>query len=133
MPSTAISTLSLHDALPILGGAAEVPVRLVLEAARIDGRTKIARPLPARPSIRDQLRIVELDAGERETPGPIVTQVDRVRRHAGDRKSTRLNSSHSSISYAVHRDLHSFPTRRSSDLGWRSRGSSTAGSRSCAN
>src|SRR5688572_2059836 len=40
-----------------------------------------------------------------------------------DRKSTRLNSSHSQISYAVfclkyraHRDLHSFPTRRSSDL-----------------
>src|SRR5690242_8001980 len=29
-----------------------------------------------------------------------------------DRKSTRLNSSHMSISYAVHRDLHSFPTRR---------------------
>jgi len=33
-----------------------------------------------------------------------------------DRKSTRLNSSHGYISYAVHRDLHSFPTRRSSDL-----------------
>src|SRR5690348_4515849 len=33
-----------------------------------------------------------------------------------DRKSTRLNSSHPSISYAVHRALHSFPTRRSSDL-----------------
>src|SRR5699024_10513127 len=38
-----------------------------------------------------------------------------------DRKSTRLNSSHVSISYAVfcygdHRDLNSFPTRRSSDL-----------------
>src|SRR5688572_78898 len=41
-----------------------------------------------------------------------------------DRKSTRLNSSHSQISYAVfclkcyraHRDLPSFPTRRSSDL-----------------
>src|ERR1035437_4931756 len=29
----------------------------------------------------------------------------------GDRKSTRLNSSHANISYAVHRDLHSFPTR----------------------
>src|SRR5690606_36008708 len=27
-----------------------------------------------------------------------------------DRKSTRLNSSHVKISYAVHRDLHSFPT-----------------------
>src|SRR5688572_17650764 len=37
----------------------------------------------------------------------------------GDRKSTRLNSSHSQISYALFRadrDLHSFPTRRSSDL-----------------
>src|SRR5699024_1113552 len=36
-----------------------------------------------------------------------------------DRKSTRLNSSHVSISYAVFcylRVLHSFPTRRSSDL-----------------
>src|SRR5687768_14516772 len=38
-----------------------------------------------------------------------------------DRKSTRLNSSHGYISYAVfcfgaHRALHSFPTRRSSDL-----------------
>src|SRR5437762_2993471 len=34
-----------------------------------------------------------------------------------DRKSTRLNSSHRCISYAVsHLDLHSFPTRRSSDL-----------------
>src|SRR5699024_2318066 len=41
-----------------------------------------------------------------------------------DRKSTRLNSSHVSISYAVFclkgyvhdRCLHSFPTRRSSDL-----------------
>src|SRR5947208_529276 len=33
-----------------------------------------------------------------------------------DRKSTRLNSSHQIISYAVHRALHSFPTRRSSDL-----------------
>src|ERR1035441_3959701 len=36
-----------------------------------------------------------------------------------DRKSTRLNSSHLGISYDVfgdHRDLRSFPTRRSSDL-----------------
>src|SRR5689334_284631 len=41
------------------------------------------------------------------------------RRGRRDRKSTRLNSSHSSISYAVfcdHRALLSFPTRRSSDL-----------------
>src|SRR5690606_25966753 len=45
------------------------------------------------------------------------------RGHRGfvDRKSTRLNSSHVKISYAVfcfglHVHLHSFPTRRSSDL-----------------
>src|SRR5688500_11296744 len=37
----------------------------------------------------------------------------------GDRKSTRLNSSHLVISYAVHL-LPSFPTRRSSDLHRRS-------------
>src|SRR5262245_45363228 len=37
-------------------------------------------------------------------------------RRAVDRKSTRLNSSHLGISYAVPRGLHSFPTRRSSDL-----------------
>src|SRR5262245_20441275 len=41
---------------------------------------------------------------------------------APDRKSTRLNSSHLGISYAVFcfralRAAHSFPTRRSSDLG----------------
>src|SRR5207248_783787 len=48
-------------------------------------------------------------------PGPAVTQFEV------DRKSTRLNSSHRTISYAVfcfgdHPDLPSFPTRRSSDL-----------------
>src|ERR1035438_2027331 len=40
------------------------------------------------------------------------------RNKGSDRKSTRLNSSHLGISYAVfHLDGHSFPTRRSSDLG----------------
>src|ERR1039458_1695640 len=47
----------------------------------------------------------------------------RLRGRKIDRKSTRLNSSHLGISYAVFcltygdaGDLHSFPTRRSSDL-----------------
>src|SRR5262245_25601139 len=39
-----------------------------------------------------------------------------ARARAEDRKSTRLNSSHLGISYAVCRSRHSFPTRRSSDL-----------------
>src|SRR5262245_20914590 len=44
---------------------------------------------------------------------------DLVVLHLEDRKSTRLNSSHLGISYAVARPpLPSFPTRRSSDLAW---------------
>src|SRR5947207_1249704 len=49
-------------------------------------------------------------AGEEENDHPASTLPP-------DRKSTRLNSSHTVISYAVYRVLHSFPTRRSSDLG----------------
>src|SRR5690606_7273512 len=56
----------------------------------------------------------------------VVAQVALEAVEPSDRKSTRLNSSHVKISYAVfclkssgdHRDLLSFPTRRSSDLGW---------------
>src|SRR5690606_12958911 len=39
-----------------------------------------------------------------------------MREVVSDRKSTRLNSSHVKSSYAACRDLHCFPTRRSSDL-----------------
>src|SRR5262245_40134023 len=57
--------------------------------------------------------------------------VPRVPRTDPDRKSTRLNSSHLGISYAVfcfaaHRALHPFPTRRSSDLGATARRCDTA-------
>src|SRR5947209_1983931 len=51
-----------------------------------------------------------IDTNVRHVPTAVVDQ---------DRKSTRLNSSHANISYAVfcaHRHLHPFPTRRSSDL-----------------
>src|SRR5215217_9228727 len=64
--TTEIYTLSLHDALPISGGAAVATRRPVRDRA---GRRR--RPATAR------------------------------RRAAGDRKSTRLNSSHANISYAV--------------------------------
>src|SRR2546422_10200617 len=78
--TTEIYTLSLHDALPILPGAA---------ARRREDRS--ARRAAA--------------AGERAgADGPEPTAVDGVARaagRAGDRKSTRLNSSHGYISYAV--------------------------------
>src|SRR5689334_24054143 len=95
-PATpAIYTLSLHDALPISGWQGDR-----------SGRTRLA------PWAHPRLRTVE----ER--------QVD----DAGDgcrtdRKSTRLNSSHSSISYAVFclkkkiRMICGVTTRRASDSG----------------
>src|SRR5437868_13142399 len=71
-----VYTLSLHDALPIY---------------RSDGRWR--RDLPARNVVqRRPSRYVEIG------DGPHNRQL-RLRR--GDRKSTRLNSSHVSISYAV--------------------------------
>src|SRR5947209_17276895 len=76
--TTEIYTLSLHDALPI--SAHEDPDRLA--PRRRDGR----------PTARRDHARQYLDQGER---GPL---------HAGrrsDRKSTRLNSSHANISYAV--------------------------------
>src|SRR3712207_7506466 len=78
--TTEIYTLSLHDALPIcMGGAAagEVASSLALE-------TVADRMLaPAR--------------GEGDTEGGEGNELTRF----ADRKSTRLNSSHANISYAV--------------------------------
>src|SRR5688500_9178665 len=64
---------------------------------------------------------------EREDPAAVVVDHHDGR---GDRKSTRLNSSHLVNSYAVARFRHlraphAFPTRRSSDLGTRHAASST--------
>src|SRR2546422_5662235 len=76
--TTEIYTLSLHDALPIyLGGAG---VRRGHHVARRAG----ARHGHDRRGVRDRVR-----AGPDD------------RRTRGDRKSTRLNSSHGYISYAV--------------------------------
>src|SRR5207245_11768719 len=73
--TTHLSTLSLHDALPILF------------------RPAIAVTIPARrgPSVL-------LDAGANADARP--EHLFQFA-HMGDRKSTRLNSSHGSISYAV--------------------------------
>src|SRR3712207_7476106 len=75
--TTEIYTLSLHDALPILG-AERSPRRCVRRDHRSGLRARGDRagaPLPLRLGRRDD--------------------------HRRDRKSTRLNSSHANISYAV--------------------------------
>src|SRR5207244_7898841 len=89
-PRTHPCPLSLHDALPIYGSAMPVPTQLASAAAWQDDahaaanrrlyQEKFARVLPL---------LTPLMSLARTSPG------------RGDRKSTRLNSSHQIISYAV--------------------------------
>src|SRR3712207_8375544 len=80
--TTEIYTLSLHDALPISDRAVGHHVR---ERAAVD--------------LMVRAEVVGL---EREDPvvGAEAEEGERGQRHV-DRKSTRLNSSHANISYAV--------------------------------
>src|SRR3712207_7453822 len=77
--TTEIYTLSLHDALPISGGRAGCRSGAPGEGHRIDHR------------VHDEGR-QEVAVRDRGTDRP---------GSPGDRKSTRLNSSHANISYAV--------------------------------
>src|SRR3712207_9339874 len=72
--TTEIYTLSLHDALPISVRLREVPVR----------RAGVYAP-----------------GGRNPYPSSVVMGVVTARAAGVDRKSTRLNSSHANISYAV--------------------------------
>src|SRR3712207_6888288 len=86
--TTEIYTLSLHDALPIYAAGAQP-----LGEARGEGDVE---PDPA------QLLHAQKDLGG----GPVHDQAalihdDDAIEEGGDRKSTRLNSSHANISYAV--------------------------------
>src|SRR3712207_7052606 len=84
--TTEIYTLSLHDALPISAVAAERHGRARDPRARHGEAVALGRRVDLRPGRprRD---------GDRAGGG-----IDGER---GDRKSTRLNSSHANISYAV--------------------------------
>src|SRR3712207_7052927 len=80
--TTEIYTLSLHDALPILAG----PVEHVGEAEPVHRVDDGAGP-------RDRGGLVPLELADEVPAQREVGQLDR--------KSTRLNSSHANISYAV--------------------------------
>src|SRR5207249_10268277 len=94
---TAIQTLSLHDALPISSSVVQPPLQPTDEPAparaadrSVGGSGGMRAPATARP-------------GTMLAPGP-GAGADGARTRARilrDRKSTRLNSSHVSISYAV--------------------------------
>src|SRR5205085_10944211 len=81
-PPPEIYTLSLHDALPILRLDQAAPDRVADELDPV-AHAELAHRV--RPVVLDRL------LGEVEELGDLL----------GDRKSTRLNSSHSQISYAV--------------------------------
>src|SRR3712207_6940705 len=87
--TTEIYTLSLHDALPIFRRPDHRRVVLLAEVA--------AQPGQHRLGLADQVLVADLVVGARvEAAGRPAAVVVRP-----DRKSTRLNSSHANISYAV--------------------------------
>src|SRR5438309_5028898 len=85
--TTAIYTLSLHDALPISQLNVREHRSNIPNNACHDGQRKLV-----------ELHPLAEDAVVREAAPHHAEELWRVQR---DRKSTRLNSSHSSISYAV--------------------------------
>src|SRR5690606_41056742 len=97
-PSTHIYPLSLHDALPLCGtlrSAASTPDRTV---GRLPPRRVAAAPLVR----RQRQAHVERPIGNPGTlPHPSSVPRPRSSPRRPDRKSTRLNSSHVKISYAV--------------------------------
>src|SRR5205807_10314254 len=92
-PPTEIYTLSLHDALPIYGHPRGHPRRHRDQDAPSVGTVHRARPSPA--SRRADAPTAA--AADR----PVALHAPAIQTLAGDRKSTRLNSSHLVISYAV--------------------------------
>src|SRR5205085_12019678 len=92
-PTTEIYTLSLHDALPISRSR-----RGHRRASRAVGSGRL-HPLGRAPEPRRTARFTRrasLAGGELHSPPHFNTKCQPE-----DRKSTRLNSSHSQISYAV--------------------------------
>src|SRR3712207_8351914 len=80
--TTEIYTLSLHDALPISDELHRLLLHVAVERVALEPR--LAEAVHVHHDLHAR---VELDV-------PVVG-------HAADRKSTRLNSSHANISYAV--------------------------------
>src|SRR5207245_9348289 len=95
-----LSSAPLHDALPILTFRGPAELRPVLEAYKAafpDLRHDVVASVEGSDSIAVEIHITMTHTGTFTTPmGAIPPTGNTV-----DRKSTRLNSSHGSISYAV--------------------------------
>src|SRR5205814_10645502 len=99
--TTRSTTLSLHDALPICdrGAAGRRSYRQLVRAEGQAARVELDGELPApRLSGRERLQLAPVEV-EGDALDPLRRDLHGER--AADRKSTRLNSSHLGISYAV--------------------------------
>src|SRR5207245_9783594 len=101
LPIRDLSPLSLPDALPISGGAELGCIRYDRSLApRIEKRRILAHSIrQARGKISNPRRSAARSDREFESRWTM-EQLRRVQPSRADRKSTRLNSSHGSISYA---------------------------------
>src|SRR5690606_40456449 len=96
-----ISTLSLHDALPILAELVVLSQRahlavgpLVQQEAQHDGR---GLPIRQGRAVFEWRRRIERERRCSRGEGMDDAGIDKYRQCRGDRKSTRLNSSHVKI------------------------------------
>src|SRR5690606_41719208 len=95
--SSEICTLSLHDALPIFEVDGDPVERLELEPG---GASRPLEQLAALPD-DDALLALALHPDQRADGEPVLVALVAFDLDGQDRKSTRLNSSHVKISYAV--------------------------------
>src|SRR5204863_8947906 len=100
-PTSGIYTLSLHDALPIC-----VVIEGDIAPAERDERAPL--PAPAAADVEEQV-VPDDDVVGEAAPADVVDPEE-------DRKSTRLNSSHVEISYAV------FCLKKKNSINQQSRG-----------
>src|SRR5205814_9179444 len=92
--TTEISTLSLHDALPIYALQGMILEQLADRRSQ-QGRADCTRPFEV------QLHLLASRQQRRDQVVQFLSFIERVAPVVEDRKSTRLNSSHLGISYAV--------------------------------
>src|SRR5207302_9319888 len=96
--TTEIFTLSLHDALPIYNGAI---LKVTIETALLSLEEKILACQLALAAGADFVKSSTGFSHRGAIPADISLMRGVVGDKLGDRKSTRLNSSHVKISYAV--------------------------------
>src|SRR5690554_2925268 len=104
MPSAVIPSVYSYPAMPL--ARQQVHQRYVHPGPLVLGTDPVNIPTPTADRDRTVSRRSEPNSrtalnGEQPYPWDLLQPQDAMSRHRGDRKSTRLNSSHVRISYAV--------------------------------